>query len=137
MKKEKVYSVEIFWEIPISGMADYENSPHFFDALEDEVLESDSICQYNLIPLNEETANAVLRKRELWYKWQTLNEEGSIEDENYPILSGDKEEYENLKKLIDNYLYSNSAKAFVKKGVFTNLENAKNINFSTYTVEWI
>jgi hypothetical protein len=136
MKKEKVYSVEVFWEIPISGMADFENKAHFFDAVEDEILDDKDTCQYNLIPLDEEIVKAVLRKKELWQKWQSANDGGEMEDENYPILSTDRAEYENLKNLIDNFLFVKRDTAFLKKGAFTLVENAKNINFSTYNVEW-
>ena len=62
--KEKVYIVEIFWDFPISGIADYNGRPHFFDLEEDSDEDSDPI--YNLIPIEKEIFDLVIEKFDLW-----------------------------------------------------------------------
>ncbi len=137
MNKEKVHSVEIYWDGPLSGSADFNGAPHFFDILEDEVESNENYLEYTLIPLTEKIKFKILENRSIWERWTEAFERGDVGYESQPALPHESDKYHSNKAEIDNYLFVNTEKSFKKKGRFIRLTETESPNFSNYAVEWI
>src|ERR1700682_1076876 len=66
--EEIVLLVDVFWDVPQTGIANYGGKPHGFDCIFDETRD-DWTDQYLLRPLDHETVARVLAE------WQTLTEQ--------------------------------------------------------------
>ena len=132
--KEKVYLVEIFWDFPISGIAEYQGKPCFFDLEEDSDEESDSI--YNLIPIEKEIFDLLIEKFELWKLFQDSFQKGEVTEDSGPVLDKDKDRFKYLKNKIYAYLYSNRDQSIKMKATFNIIEEKEPINFSEFSVSW-
>jgi hypothetical protein len=132
--KEKVYLVEIFWDFPISGIADFQGKPCFFDLEEDSDEELDS--NYNLIILEKGIFDLLIEKFELWKLFQDSFQKGEVREDSGPVLDKDKDRFEYLKNKIDAYLYSNRDQSIKMNATFNIIEEKQPINFSEFEVSW-
>jgi len=132
--KEKVYLVEIFWDFPISGIADFQGKPYFFDLEEDS--EDESEPNYNLIVLEKEMFDLLIEKFELWKLYQDSFQKGEVTEDSGPVLEKDKDRFEYLKNKIDAYLYSKQDQSIKMKATFDIIEEKVPINFSEFSVSW-
>lgn len=132
--KEKVYLVEIFWDFPISGIADFQGKPYFFDLEEDS--EDESEPNYNLIVLEKEMFDLLIEKFELWKLFQDSFQKGEVTEDFGPVLEKDKDRFEYLKNKIDAYLYSKQDQSIKMKATFDIIEEKVPINFSEFSVSW-
>ena len=132
--KEKVYLVEIFWDFPISGIADFQGKPCFFDLEEDSDEELDS--NYNLIILEKGIFDLLIEKFELWKLFQDSFKKGEVREDSGPVLEKDKDRFEYLKNKIDAYLYSNRDQSIKMNATFNIIEEKQPINFSEFEVSW-
>jgi hypothetical protein len=133
--KERVYTVDIFWDFPISGIADFQGKPYFFDLKEDSDEESDSI--YNLIPIEKEIYDLLIEKFELWKAFQDYIQKGEHTEDSGPVLEKDRERFDFLKNKIDSYLFLHQSQSFKTKASFKIIEEKQPINFSEFEVDWI
>ena len=130
MKREKVHTVDVFWDGPIAGAANLEEKPHYFDVVEDDIEFPDGSLSFTLTSISEEVFQLIIENAQIRLRWQKAidNEEASMDSE--PALPEDREKHDNNRFMIDTYLYRNEHLAFVKRGVFHQLENGQ------YEVVW-
>lgn len=136
MTKEKVHTVEGYWDGPIAGVADFEAKPHYYDVFED----SDDVDEYNIVytltPLSEAVFALVKKNRDILLRWNAAYEAGKSDFDSQPALPEDKEAYFDAKKQIDRFLFQNAGNGFEKKGYFTVLKTASNPLLEEFEVVW-
>ncbi len=130
MKKEKVYSVDVFWDGPIAGVADFDGSPYYFDVIEDDVETEQGALNFTLIALNAEIFPLILENIDIKLRWRNAIEKGESSYESEPALPEDKAQFEINRNNIDSYLFQNQSSAIIKKGIFFEKEQ------DVYEVIW-
>ena len=118
MKKEKVYTVDVFWDGPIAGAADFDSKPFYFDAVENDVATADGGLNFTLIALNEDIFRLISENIEIKNKWQIALENGETTLDTEPALPEDKAQFVSNRAQIDNYLFRQETTAIIKKGIF-------------------
>jgi hypothetical protein len=136
MTSDKVYTVEGYWNCPLAGCADYMGKPHFYDVLEEDSETDPETHTYSLTPLNEAVFELILKKWEIWLRWQTAYSLGETSLDTHPALPQDQEAYFLNKKAIDLYLFQHQEHAFEKNGKFNCIKIEPSINHSVYEVIW-
>jgi hypothetical protein len=130
MKKEFVYTVDVFWDGPIAGAADFESKPFYFDAVEDDVATDDGGLNFTLIELNEEIFGLISHNIEIKKRWQIALEKGETTLDTEPALPEEKAQFEKNRAQIDNYLFGQQSTAIIKKGIFFEMDSGN------YEVIW-
>ncbi len=129
MKREKVHTVDVFWDGPMAGVADFDGKIHYFDVVEDDAELADGSLNYTLIALGDEIHQSISENIEIRASWQKAYDSGTTEIETEPALPEDRGRFEINRNKIHNYLLQNQSKAILKKGIFYQ-------NESGYEVEW-
>jgi hypothetical protein len=122
MKKEKVYTVDVFWDGPIAGVADFDGSPYYFDVIEDDVETEQGALNFTLILLNAEIFQLVLENIDIRLRWRIAFENGETSYDTEPALPNDKIQFDMNRNKIDSYLFQYQSIAAIKKGIFTETE---------------
>ena len=122
MKKEKVYTVDVFWDGPIAGVADFDGSPYYFDVIEDDVETEQGALNFTLILLNAEIFQLVLENIDIRLRWRIAFENGETTYDTEPALPNDKIQFDMNRNKIDSYLFQYQSIAAIKKGIFTETE---------------
>jgi hypothetical protein len=122
MKKEKVYTVDVFWDGPIAGVADFDGSPYYFDVIEDDVETEQGALNFTLILLNAEIFQLVLENIDIRLRWRIAFENGETSYDTEPALPNDKIQFDMNRNKIDSYLFQYQSIAAIKKGIFTEIE---------------
>jgi hypothetical protein len=122
MKKEKVYTVDVFWDGPIAGAADFDGSPYYFDVIEDDVETEQGALNFTLILLNAEIFQLVLENIDIRLRWRIAFENGETSYDTEPALPNDKIQFDMNRNKIDSYLFQYQSIAAIKKGIFTETE---------------
>jgi hypothetical protein len=130
MKKEKVYTVDVFWDGPIAGVADFDGSPYYFDVIEDDVETEQGALNFTLIALNAEIFQLVLENIDIRLRWRIAFEKGETSYDTEPALPNDKIQFDLNRNKIDSYLFQHQSVAVIKKGIFSEIEK------DLYEVVW-
>jgi hypothetical protein len=100
MTWERVYTIWHYHDGPRSGVADFQDSPHFFVCVFDEAQDdwSDlfqlSAIDPSLMPLIEE-------RREIFLRWKRALLEKKTPIDTHPALPGERARYDEISKTID------------------------------------
>jgi hypothetical protein len=129
MKREKVHSVDVFWDGPMAGVADFAEKIHYFDVVEDDAELADGSLNFTLIALGDEIYQSISENIEIKASWQKACDSGTAEIDTEPALPEDRDRFDVNRNKIHNYLLQNQSKAILKKGIFYQ-------NESGYEVEW-
>jgi len=118
MKRDKVYTVDVFWDGPIAGAANFEGKPFYFDAVEDDIASADGGLNFTLIALNEDIFCLILENIEIKKRWQIAFEKGETTSDSEPALPNEKAKFDDNRAEIDNYLFRQQSTSITKKGIF-------------------
>ena len=149
MIKEKVYSVDNYWDMTIlEGIADYNGCPHYYECVFSEK-QDDWTNDYLLMPLSENIFTLGKEKWSYWLHWLATNKETKIPHpvdyakqrkvESFEELATTDIDFEEWRKteqnyqnnlIFDSYLKANVPKIKVK-GLFSG-----QINGTDTFVEW-
>lgn len=131
MKREKVHTVDVYWDGPIAGAADFGSIPHYFDVVEDDVELADGSLNFMLIAIPAEILQLIKINDEIRQRWQIAFNNGEADLDSEPALPEDREQLDRNRYLIDNFLFQNRQKAFISRAIFYSLEENR------FEVEWI
>jgi hypothetical protein len=125
---ERAYTVYLYHDGPRSGIADFNDSPHYFEWIWNND-EYDFGHECNLLPLESQIFCLALESWKMWMRWKIAFREGKtphIEDvvsqavlvEKHPVLPDDKARYEEIAPLLKQALLLESPKKFKARGEF-------------------
>jgi len=123
MNREKVHIVDVFWDGPIAGAANFNGSAHYFDVVEDDIEFPDSSLNFMLISLSDEILQLIIKNAEIRLRWQEACDKDEADLDSAPALPEDIEQMNENKFRIDTFLYQNNQSAFVKRGIFNQLDS--------------
>ena len=123
MNREKVHIVDVFWDGPIAGAANFNGSAHYFDVVEDDIEFPDSSLNFMLISLSDEILQLIIKNADIRLRWQEACDKDEADLDSAPALPEDIEQMNENKYRIDTYLYQNNQSAFVKRGIFNQLDS--------------
>jgi len=131
MNKEKVYTVENYYDEPRSGIANFEGKPHVYECTFD-YLEEEYSNRFKLMEVSNETLQLALKAWHLWIKWDNKPDKSKVELDSHPVLPKDKNKHIELSKELNKRLKIDETKAFFADGKFESYEKGWN----GYQVEW-
>jgi hypothetical protein len=108
---ETVHTVNLFYDFPRVGVADFQGRPHAFRPVWDEEADDYSTI-YELSPLEPEQFKAVLEDWQIWLRWSTASRKNALGPlDTHPALAIDKNRSEELKATVDQALTINPSSA--------------------------
>jgi hypothetical protein len=117
---EVVFSVYEYHDGPRGGVANFHDSPHYYDCVFDE--KSDEYSDlYSLTPLSPAIFNAAMENWVIFVRWRMEFDSGKVNLETHPALPEDKNRYDETKRILNQALESGREKAIRAKGEFENL----------------
>ena len=117
MVRDRVYTVNDYYDGPRLGIADVDGVPHIYEAEFDD--SSDEYGDtYFVSPVDESLLALVLEDWEIWLRWDSAFKRGAVSVESHPALPQDRERHEALKIAIGNRLRVDRAHAKYLKARF-------------------
>ena len=96
---ERVYTVEDYYDGPVSGIADLDGVPHYYECIFDESNDEYSNL-YRLSRISEKAFQLSKEQWQMWLRWSEAFNEGKVEANTHPVLPEDKERNSEIEKLI-------------------------------------
>ena len=131
MRKEKVYTIEDYYDGPRGGIANFNGKPHVYECLFDD-LDDEYSNGFKLMEISEETLQIALKSWNLWIKWDDKQNKTKEEMDSHPVLPEDRELYDKLSAEIKKRLKIDDDKSLVADGTFESVKKGWN----GYVVEW-
>jgi len=131
MEKEKVYTVEDYYDGPRGGIANFNGKPHIYECLFD-YLEDEYSNGFKLMEISEETLQIALNSWDLWIKWDSKQNKTKEEMDSHPVLPEDRNLFNQLSTELEIRLKIDDSKAIIADGTFESIEKGWN----GYVVEW-
>jgi len=101
---ERVHTVEVFFDQPRKGFADYHGHPHVFASEWDEGAD-DYGSTYLLLPVSEDQLALAKENWAIFERWLAAHHEGSLTpDDKHPALAADRSRYDELGPLVEEAL---------------------------------
>lgn len=94
-QRDLVHTVDHFWDVPRTGVADYRGEPHFYESAFDESADDYSDV-YALTPIDADTLAMALEAFGIWQRWRTAFDTGLVGDDSHPALPNDRPRYDEL-----------------------------------------
>ena len=134
---EKVSTVLDYYDGILTGVADYNGKPHFFECIFDKE-EGRWIDTYLLSPIDSETLQLALEDWDIWLRWEAAFYAGQVKEDSEGALPEDRERHAQLKEILDQRLVINPENALKAKGDFRPVgERPKNYHgFGSLEVKW-
>ena len=98
MSMDKIYTVDDYYDGPVSGVADLNGKPHYYECIFDE--ETDEYSKvYRLSPISENTLRLVQEQWDIWLRWNETFKDGKIKISTHPALPEDEERCSEIEAL--------------------------------------
>lgn len=114
---QSVHTVNEFYDGPIFGVADYEGTPHVYEAPWDDVEEQYGPL-FRLSTIEPELLALILEDWAIWLRWETAFHEGLTPHETHPALPVDRRRHEELKAQIGGRFDEKRGGPILKRGEF-------------------
>ena len=88
MARERVYTINDWYDGPRNGVADFRGRPHVYLCLWDKEKDEWS-DEYLLNPIDNNTFESVIRDWQDWRRWETQFHSGKVSQESHPGQSED------------------------------------------------
>jgi hypothetical protein len=128
LTKEIVHSVYDYWDRPQAGAANFDGSPHWYEAVFDKTMDEWS-GEFDLTPLTPAALDAEIKADGLFQAWNAKFKAGLVGPESHPKTARDPESMR-LRAVVDDELRGVPVAARMK-GRFEFDRDA-----SSYVVEW-
>src|SRR5258708_30762489 len=103
MVRDRVYTVNDYYDGPRLGIADVDGVPHISEAELDDSWDEYGDT-YFVSPVDESLLALVLEDWEIWLRWDSAFKRGAVSVESHPALPQDRERHEALKIAIGDRL---------------------------------
>lgn len=99
---DNVYTIEAIHDAqPLSGVADCDGRPYFYQRLFDEALD-DWSDQYLLRAIDRETVEKALKRKDIFLRWRAAFDANQTAIDTHPALPSDRAQYDLLSKAIND-----------------------------------
>jgi hypothetical protein len=96
---EPIYTVDLFYDRPIEGIANFKGDPHHFKCeFDDDADEYGGV--YRLTPISAETLRLAIERWEIWLEWIAAFRAGEASLDTHPALSRDLVRYNELQEAV-------------------------------------
>lgn len=112
-----VHTVNEFYDGPIFGVADYEGTPHVYEAPWDDVGEQYGPL-FRLSTIEPDLLALILEDWAIWLRWEAAFHEGLAPHETHPALPVDRPRHEELKAQIGVRYDGKRGGPILKRGEF-------------------
>jgi hypothetical protein len=99
MEFETVYTIDDWWDGPVSGLADYGGRPHAY-LREFDTGADDWSPVFELWPVDKETLRLARERWAIWLRWQAAFHGGRTDISTHPALPEERARYEELQRLL-------------------------------------
>lgn len=117
MAREKVHTVEGYYDGPRSGTADFEGAPHYFSCPLDEAID-DYADYFLLYPVSPEFMRNTLRSWEIFRAWNDRFHRGLETVETHPGHGGVDAEYDEIERWLEDQRRSFPVAPLKRKAIF-------------------
>lgn len=97
---ERVYTMNDYWDGPLTGIADFRGQPHVYDRPFDEPSD-DYVGWFQLRPVDEETLRIALEKWEIWLRWEDAYRAGQVDISTHPALPAERDRHSELNAMYE------------------------------------
>ena len=114
---EPIYTVDLFYDRSIEGIADFGGKPHHFRCEFDR--EADEYADvFLLTPIQASALVLVIERREISLRWKAAFEAGRVSLDTHPTLPEDRTRYAELQKAIDQAINDGQSHRFRARARF-------------------
>ncbi len=104
---EQVYTITNYYDGILSGIADFQGSPHFYDCPFSK-LGSGYEDYFLLRPIDDETFRLALEDWEIWSRWWYAIKSGTTTQNTHPALPEDRARHDQIKSLLAERLITDN-----------------------------
>lgn len=95
---DRIYTIDEYYDGPVSGVADANGQPHYYECIFDE--DSDEYSKnYRLSPISERAFELIQQQWEIWLRWNEAFIAGKVEANTHPALPEDEARYNEIEQL--------------------------------------
>ncbi len=117
MAREKVHTVEDYYDGPRSGTADFQGVSHYFSCPFDEAID-DYADYFLLYPASPEFMRNTLRRSEIFMAWNDMFHRGLETIETHPAHGGVNAEYDEITHWLEGQCKSFPVAPLKRKAIF-------------------
>jgi hypothetical protein len=135
MSYERVHVDWDFWDIPRSGIADFEGRPHFFACHFDDELD-DWTNRYRLSPASPEMVALAIEKDAIFRRWRAASDGGETDISTWPALPTERARYDELNAVLEQARSAASEKSIQRVGRFRRIRFGALRGLDDWEVLW-
>jgi hypothetical protein len=138
MAFERVYTVWNYYDGPLTGLADYGATAHYFARKFDPAMDEYTNL-FSLSPISDDTLQLALEQWAIWRAWELAFHSGKVALESHPGHGGRDARYDELKSTLDDQLGFVRALSGVFEGHFRVVTNPPDLPIGMLKpmeVEW-
>ena len=119
--RDKLHTIDTWYDGPVDGIADYRGSPHYYQAT---YLAPSSQCReaplFHLVPVSQALLARALEMQEMYERWRKAHDAGTAPDgpDDPLILPGDLARHQQLAQQVQEELSANVAEPLLVRGEF-------------------
>lgn len=120
-ESETVYTVNVFYDGPRFGIADYGGRPHLYESRwvpSRQRWEGESDYVFWLSPVSQELFKAALEDWAIWERWEAAFHDGQADESTHPALPEDRARHEHLQVMLREGMRPDQPGAFPVIGDF-------------------
>jgi len=124
MATEQVYTVEEYYDGPVSGVADFAGQPHFYQRVFDDARDEYG-PEFDLTPISQQLLALVLEQWTIWRRWEFRFARKEVSLDSHPGYGGRDFEYDRLQTVIQKLKAASAGPSVRVCGVFRPLAAAE------------
>lgn len=114
---EIVFTIADYYDGPVSGIANFQGRPHFYECIFD-TAEQEYSTTFHLTPVDPETFQLAMEDWEIWRRWESAFHAGKTDVGTHPALPHEAGRHTELKTFLDRSLFTDLDKAVTRVGQF-------------------
>jgi hypothetical protein len=133
MSRDRILTVNNYYDGPRLGIAEFRGVPHIYEAEFDHSVDEYGDTYY-VSPVNPELLALVLEDWKIWLRWEAAYKKGGVALESHPALPAERQRHEELKSAIGDRLRSDPENRSYFRAKLTHSERSE--PWQGMYVEW-
>jgi hypothetical protein len=117
---EEVFTVTDYYDGARQGIANFNNLPHFYECIFDEVGDECSDV-YRLTPISQDIFELAKEDWAIFKKWEAAFHAGKSTEKSCPALPQDSARHKQIRAILDSVLKTDAAVCVTQRGSFKRL----------------
>ena len=119
---ELVFTVMDYYDGPLTGIADFNGCPHFYDRIFSESLDEYSDL-YRLTPITKQIMDLAKEDWAIWKRWELAFHAGKTTIASHPALPQDRTRHDEIETILKSALKTDSNTCTIRAGSFEVIGN--------------